>query len=104
MTEGRLKYWKYSGPRREASFHPRKRTGLLERNSSIPGRGWIPGCIMRMDCPAMRGAMEKFTALDVPPPGAGFTTVTTAVPAVAMSLELICAESRFGFCTNVCRL
>ena len=29
---------------------------------------------------------EKFTALDVPPPGAGFVTVTGYVPAVAMSV------------------
>jgi hypothetical protein len=30
--------------------------------------------------------MVKLRALDVPPPGEGFTTVTEAVPAVAMSL------------------
>jgi hypothetical protein len=29
--------------------------------------------------------MVKFTALDVPPPGRGFVTVTTAVPAEGMA-------------------
>jgi hypothetical protein len=33
----------------------------------------------------------KVCALEVPPPGAGFTTVTEAVPAVAMSAAVIAA-------------
>jgi hypothetical protein len=33
-----------------------------------------------------RLVMVKVRALDVPPPGEGFSTVTEAVPAVAMSL------------------
>jgi hypothetical protein len=33
----------------------------------------------------------KVWALEVPPPGAGFTTVTEAVPAVAMSAAVIAA-------------
>ncbi|MGH2506136.1 MAG: hypothetical protein ACRDHZ_01740 [Ktedonobacteraceae bacterium] len=35
----------------------------------------------------------KTNALDVPPPGAGLTTVTTAVPAVATSLAGMSAVS-----------
>src|SRR5438046_10765512 len=37
--------------------------------------------------------MGKVCALDVPPPGVGLTTVTEAVPAVAMSAAAICAVS-----------
>src|SRR5436309_15285739 len=37
--------------------------------------------------------MVKVCALDVPPPGVGLTTVTKAVPAVAMSAAVIWAVS-----------
>src|SRR5206468_973849 len=37
--------------------------------------------------------MVKVCSLDVPPPGVGLTTVTEAVPAVAMSAAAICAVS-----------
>ena len=42
-----------------------------------------PGLTLPM---AMLGLIVKVRAFDVPPPGEGFTTVTEAVPAVAMSL------------------
>jgi hypothetical protein len=35
--------------------------------------------------------VAKVAAVDVPPPGAGFTTVTLPVPAVAMSAAVIVA-------------
>jgi hypothetical protein len=37
--------------------------------------------------------IAKICALDVPPPGAGLTTVTEAVPAVAMSAAVMAAVS-----------
>lgn len=37
--------------------------------------------------------MVKVAAFDVPPPGAGFVTVTSTIPAVAMLLALIVAVS-----------
>jgi hypothetical protein len=40
------------------------------------------------------GWTVKLRAFDVPPPGAGLNAVTLAVPAVAMSVAGIAAESR----------
>jgi hypothetical protein len=37
--------------------------------------------------------MDKKVTFDVPPPGVGFTTVTDAVPALAISAALIFAVS-----------
>jgi hypothetical protein len=39
------------------------------------------------------GLIVKFVAVDVPPPGVGVTTVTCAVPALAMSCAVMDAES-----------
>jgi hypothetical protein len=39
--------------------------------------------------------MVKVNEFELPPPGAGLKTVTTAVPAAAMSLAEICAVSPF---------
>jgi hypothetical protein len=38
--------------------------------------------------------MVKVNEFELPPPGAGLKTVTTAVPAVAMSLAEICAVTQ----------
>jgi hypothetical protein len=48
--------------------------------------------------------MVTLRALDVPPPGAGFTTVTLALPATLRSDEGIWAESRPLFTKVVTRL
>lgn len=48
--------------------------------------------------------MVNVRALDVPPPGLGFTTVTCAVPAVARSLAGIVAIRRVALANDVVRL
>ncbi len=50
------------------------------------------------------GLIVKVCGLDVPPPGAGFTTVTLAVPAVAMSAAAMAAVSWVVLTNVVVRL
>jgi hypothetical protein len=47
------------------------------------------------------GLIVKFTPLDVPPPGEGFTTVTVALPAVCRSAALTCAVITNEFACDV---
>ena len=49
---------------------------------------------------ATSGAIVKVCGLEIPPPGAGVTTVTPAVPAVAMSAAVMAAVSCVAL-TNV---
>ena len=48
-------------------------------------------------------AIVKLTALEVPPPGAGLTTVTGLLPAVATSAAVICAFKVFELTKVVVR-
>jgi hypothetical protein len=50
----------------------------------------------RLDRTGAGLATTKFTALDVPPPGAGFATVTLAEPGAARSAAVICAVRLVG--------
>jgi len=43
--------------------------------------------------PTLKSVTVKLTELEVPPPGVGFTTVTAAVPALAISAAVIAAVS-----------
>ena len=52
---------------------------------------------------ATLGAIVKVCAFEVPPPGAGVTTVTAAVPAVAMSAAVMAAVSRVALTKVVIR-
>src|SRR5579864_8090693 len=46
-ARGRLKYCRYSGPKRDARFHPRNRVGLLVGSTRIPGSGGVDGRIIK---------------------------------------------------------
>ena len=101
---GRLKYCKYSGPRRDAIFHPKNLVGLLLGIVRIPGIGVLEGRIIKPAASAGRAPMEKFTTFEVPPPGAGLDIEISTVPAAAMSASGITAFSRVGVWTEVCRV
>lgn len=48
---------------------------------------------MVVAAPTLKSVTVKLTELEVPPPGVGFTTVTAAVPAFAISAAVIAAVS-----------
>src|SRR5579864_9748801 len=50
------------------------------------------------------GLIVKVAALEVPPPGAGFTTVTCPLPALAMSAAVICVVRTEALVNEVVRL
>jgi hypothetical protein len=52
-----------------------------------------PGCVVNASFAALAVIVKVTGVTDVPPPGAGVTTVTLAVPAVAMSAAPIVAVS-----------